>query len=243
MSDPVAPRPAATVLLVRDDPFEVLMVRRAEGGSFASALVFPGGTVDGEDGGEDWLPLVTGAEGIDAAERAIRIAALRELFEEVGLLVARDAAGAEVGPSACEGDFRAVVAASGGRLPLDALVPFARWITPEIAPKRWDTHFYLCVAPRDQEARCDAVETTAAEWRAPGDVLALGRAGERKIVFPTRLNLARLAESGSVAEAYVAAAARPRIAVLPKADRRPDGVYAVIPTEAGYAETEGLMAG
>ena len=74
------PRPAATILLVRDAPFEVLMVRRHAGQTFSSALVFPGGTVDESDWSDAWLDLATGGEALDPAERALRIAAFRETF-------------------------------------------------------------------------------------------------------------------------------------------------------------------
>jgi 8-oxo-dGTP pyrophosphatase MutT (NUDIX family) len=235
MAEPVEPRLAATVLLVRDDPFEVLMVRRAAGGSFASAMVFPGGVVDRDDGNPRWNAYVTGVEGLSRAEQALRIAALREVFEETGLLIL---AGGSGKPACNASDFHAVVVASGGRLPLDTLVPFARWITPEGAAKRWDTHFFLCAAPVGQEPVCDAVETVAVEWVDPARVVS----ATRKIVFPTRLNLARLAESSNVSEAFAAAAARPLVTVLPKMERRAEGLYSVIPAEAGYAETEGLIA-
>ena len=82
----VVPRPSATILLLRDDPFEVLMVRRSNSGLFASALVFPGGLVEPEDRDEAWLPLLLCAEGLDADARAHRIAALREMWEEAAIL-------------------------------------------------------------------------------------------------------------------------------------------------------------
>lgn len=233
------PRPAATILLLRDDPFEVLMVRRSAKGSFASALVFPGGTVDADDADDAWLPLVTGAELLSTEERALRIAAIRETFEEVGLFLGVDADGMSIAPASCDAtDFRALVAASGARLPLDRLTPYAHWITPEIEPRRWDTHFFLCAAPAGQTPRCDDVETMAPEWLAPATALALGAAGERQIVFPTRLNLGLLARSDSIAAATAAAAARPIVTVCPVIERRGDERVALIPIEAGYGEAE-----
>lgn len=241
MTAPATPRPAATLLLLRDDPFEVLMVRRAAGGSFPSASVFPGGTVDAGDASEEWLPLVTGAQGLRAEERALRIAALRECFEEVGILVATDADGRAVAPAPCEArDFRALVTAGGGRLRLDALVPFGRWITPEIAPRRWDTHFFLCRAPADQVAVCDDVETMAPEWLRPGQALEIAAAGTREIVFPTRMNLKRLAESTDSAAALAAAKARAPFTVMPLVEKREEGIVTRIPIEAGYGVTEFL---
>ena len=196
------PRLAATLMLLRDGPPvagratdlkpSVLMVRRAATGSFPSALVFPGGTVDRDDHDEAWLPLLTGAERLEADERALRIAAIRETWEEVGLFLGRDAAGRAIAPAAAPGaDFRALVAANHACLPLDALAPFARWITPADRPRRWDTFFFLALAPAGQLPRCDEVETMAPEWLRPAAALALAAAGEREIIFPTRLNLAR----------------------------------------------------
>ncbi|MET0371125.1 MAG: NUDIX hydrolase [Sphingobium sp.] len=237
--DIVVPRPAATILVLRDDPFEVLMVRRHGNGMFASALVFPGGLVDPGDRDERWTSLVSGAGGLEAEERALRIAAYRETFEESALLLARDPSGRSV-PCPGDGDmaFIDIVAASGGTLPLDDLVRFGHWITPEGAPKRFDTHFFLARAPEGQDAICDGGETVALEWVTPRDVLARAADGDLSILFPTRMNLKRLAESETVADALAAARARPLFTVMPKPERLPDGIVVRIPAEAGYGETE-----
>lgn len=244
MSEPRAiavPRPAATILVLRDDPFEVLMVRRHGNGPFASALVFPGGLVDPADRDEAWLPLLEGGDGLDVEARALAIAAFRETFEEATLLLARDASGASVpcrGVGGDRNDFRAVVAASGGKLPLGELTHFGHWITPATAPKRFDTHFFLARAPEGQEAVCDGGETVALEWASPHDVLERAAAGDLSILFPTRMNLKRLAESHDVASAIAAARARAPFTVTPVAQKREGGIAVVIPAEAGYGETE-----
>ena len=240
-------RPAATMLLLRDDPFEVLMVRRTDraNAAFASALVFPGGTVDADDAGGEWLPLVSGAQDLDEAERALRIAGCRETFEEVGIVLASGggAVCAARDTSAAGTSFRALVAAAGATLPLDQLVPFGHWITPEQAPRRYDTHFYVCRGPDGAEAVCDGDETVAIEWVAPADALAMAARDERKIVFPTRMNLKRLAESGSVDAALATARARPPFTVIPQLIRR-DGAHIVtIPEAAGYGVTEDARPG
>lgn len=236
---PVVPRPAATILVLRDDPFEVLMVRRHGNGMFASALVFPGGLVDPSDREDAWAPLLDGAEGLDSEERALGIAAFRETFEESALLLARGADGKPVEcVSAERSDFRAVVAASSGKLPLGALAHFGHWITPEGPPKRFDTHFFLAEAPAGQEAICDGGETVALEWVAPRDVLARAADGDLSILFPTRMNLKRLAEHDTVADAIATAHVRPRFTVLPRPEKREGGTAVVIPVEAGYGETE-----
>lgn len=239
----VVARPAATILLVRDDPFEVLMIRRHPEQHFASALVFPGGMVDDSDRSEDWLPLLVGAEDMDVESRAFRIAAFRETFEEAAILLARDASGSAVACPVDQGlgtasDFRHVVQASGGKLWLDDLAHFGHWITPEPAAKRFDTHFFLAHAPADQEAVCDGGEAVELEWVAPSDVLARADAGERSILFPTRMNLRMLAQARDSAEAMHRTRARTVVTVLPRMEKREGGVAVVIPAEAGYGETE-----
>lgn len=233
------PRLAATILVLRDDPFEVLMVRRHSGDQFASALIFPGGQVDAADRDDAWLPHVADADGFDLDERTLRIAACRETFEEAGLLLARDKSGASVPcPAATDALFRDLVVASGGLLSLSDLTHFGHWITPEGAPKRYDTHFFLARAPDGQDAMCDGSEAVALEWVAPRDVLARAAAGDLSILFPTRMNLKRLAESDSVDDAIAAAHRRPRFTVLPRPEKRADGIVVRIPQEAGYGETE-----
>jgi 8-oxo-dGTP pyrophosphatase MutT (NUDIX family) len=236
-STPPVPRLAATILLVRDEPFEVLMVRRADKAVFSAALVFPGGTVDESDSDPAWLAFVDGAAALDAQERALRIAACRETFEETGLLLHSGKAPVGLPGDCATQPFRAVVEACGARLPLDRIVPFGHWVTPEAAPKRFDTHFYLCRAPEGQVARCDGGETVALEWVAPRDVLARAAAGESAILMPTRMNVKRLAESGTAGDALDAARARPAFTVLPVIEKGPDGTIVHIPEEAGYGET------
>lgn len=99
-------------MLLREAPFEVLMIRRHPDQDFASALVFPGGPVDASDQSDDWLPLLVAADGFDAEERALRIAAFRETFEESAILLTRDEAGAALPcPAGEHADFRQMVAA------------------------------------------------------------------------------------------------------------------------------------
>lgn len=238
--EPVEPRPAATILLVRDDPLEVLMIRRHEKQFFSSALVFPGGVVDPDDHSDEWHDLIADAEGLDPHARAIRIAGFRETFEETGILLARGADQAHVSHAGQQGEagsFLEVVRASGGRLHLADLVPFAHWITPEQSPKRFDTHFFVCHTAPGQEARCDGSEAVALEWATPGAILDRAAAGETSILFPTRLNVARLAESADARSALEAARARPHFTVCPRVEKRDGAVVTVIPAEAGYCET------
>jgi len=250
---PDAPRPAATVLLVRDaDVLEVLMVRRSAGMAFgASAWVFPGGKVAGADADPAWDDCSEGS--YDAYERSLRIAAAREVFEESGLLLAtRDGADlTELSWSAFEsereaveadpGRFLSLVREAGLRLTLDRLTPFAHWITPSFEPRRFDTHFFLVRAPTAQVARHDGREAVDHAWIAPADLLAARSRGEAKLMFPTRLNLEVLARTGSAHEAEAAASRRRVVTVEPQVVERADGRVLVIPAEAGYGLTEERM--
>lgn len=234
------PRPAATVLLVRDDPFEVLMVRRHAAATFASALVFPGGVVDAEDWSDEWLPLLAGHEDLTDHERAHRIAAVRETWEEAAiLLVSGNNGDCPLPPDRPHGSlFRKVVAASGGHLNLSAIAAFGHWITPVDAPKRFDTRFYLAHVGREHEARCDGSETVELEWIAPDSALELARRGDAGIMFPTKLSLLRLSESPCPRTAFEAALARPIVPLTPVVSARDGGTVVAIPPDAGYAEWE-----
>lgn len=248
-----APKPASTVVLVRDAPgLEVLMVRRSAGMAFgASAWVFPGGKVAAADADPAWDELSDG--NYDHYERSLRIAAAREVFEESGLLLATqggnelDAAGSaafDAQRGAVEADpalMLKLVREAGLRLTLDRLVPFAHWITPSFEPRRFDTHFFLVRAPADQIVRHDGREAVDHQWVAPQDLLAKRKLGEAKLMFPTRLNLQVLARSSSAAQAEAAARAQKVVTVEPKVEERADGKVLVIPAEAGYGLTEERM--
>ena len=202
------------------------MVVRHHQIDFASgALVFPGGRVEASD-----LVLAGGD-----AHGAFRIAAIRETWEECGVLLAAPGAA-----PAAEGDFAAMLADRGLRPDMDALAHFAHWITPVAVPKRFDTHFFLAAAPADQDAVHDGGEAVDSVWIRPLDALAEAEAGTKKIVFPTRMNLNKLARSTSVAEAFAAARARPVVTVQPIQRDAPEGRYLRIPIEADYGGEEFL---
>lgn len=240
-------RPASTLLLLRDDPtFEVLMVERHHQIDFASgALVFPGGKTSAGDHDEAWADHALGWTSHGAEQAGLRIAAIRELFEEAGLLLARrpDGGPLEVEPAPLalrqsvdrgETPFLDVVREAGARLDLSALTVFARWITPPVTPKRFDTWFYLAHAPADQLAVCDGRETVDACWYAPHAALSAAERGERKVVFPTRMNLGMLAKAQSAAAAIEQASLRPLVTVQPEIHDGPEGRRLVLPESAGY---------
>ncbi|MEO6115720.1 MAG: NUDIX hydrolase [Pseudolysinimonas sp.] len=237
------PRPAATVLLLRDDPFQVLMVRRRQGGTFSNALVFPGGVIEASDADAAWLPHLAGASGLDPDARAVRVGAVRETFEEASILVARLADGSPV-PAGAPDDgspFLELVARRDAVLALDELHPFGRWVTPVIEPRRFDATFLLCRAPDGQVAQQDDGETVGFEWANPGELLERAAAGERSLLFPTLMNLRRLAESADTKSALAAADARPVTTIEPTARREGDRIIITIPENAGYGVTEHVI--
>src|SRR5579871_6704816 len=251
MSDkPEAPiLPAATILLLRDDPtFEVLMVKRHHQIDFAAgALVFPGGKTHAGDAASGWEERTLGWGGALPHKRPLRIAAIREAYEEAGILLARHLDG-----SPFRGDERAAAArdaiARDERslldlvkeldiyLDLEALSVFAHWITPKIVPRRFDTWFYVAKAPADQLALCDGWETVDAEWIAPREAIRLADAGERTIIFPTRMNLQLLDEASSADDAATRAQAREVVTVEPQVAERNGERVLVLPPNAGYGD-------
>lgn len=240
------PKPAATLLLVRDQPeFQVLMVKRHHQIDFASgALVFPGGKTHDGDKDERWSEHAIGWNNLDAVQRTLRIGAIREAFEETGILLAQTAQGAPF-EGACDASARSavetgeiafidVVRELGVRLDLDALATFARWITPIIMPKRFDTWFYTISAPPRQVAACDGRETVDVEWISPREAIRLAAAGERTIIFPTLMNLKLLAEAESAEDCISRARQRRLVTVLPEVSEENGEPVLVLPPDAGY---------
>lgn len=233
MTTPVVPKPAATILLLRDDPLRVLMVKRHEQAFFPNALVFPGGKVDPEDHAEDWLDHVTGHHGLAVEERALRIAACRETWEEAGMFATAN----PLHPlDRSAPTFRELVARSGARLDLSALVRFGHWITPPQVPKRFDTHFFLARAPEEGDAFCDneGGEIVLTEWVEPSELIERAAAGDPSIMFSTLMNAHRLGESRTVEDALAAARVREVVTVLPQREEVDGELWVRIPENAGY---------
>ena len=128
-------------------------------------------------------------------------------------------------------------------LALDALVHFGHWITPTMMPKRFDTHFYLAATPAGQVAEQDGRETTEAVWVGPQQALDQEAAGKATIIFPTRMNLGKLAETATTDAALARFASEPVVTVLPVVGKDDDGAPCLhIPEEAGYIQvTEPLQ--
>ena len=241
--------PAATILMLRDEPtFEVLMVKRHHQIDFAAgALVFPGGKTHAGDDDWRWEERSLGWGDSLPHKRALRIAAIREAYEEAGILLARHLGGAPF-----RGDDRATAAREDvGKdrrpfidlileldlyLDLEALTVFARWITPNMMPRRFDTWFYVAKAPEEQLAVCDGSETVDAEWIEPAEALRLGELGQRTVIFPTRMNLQLLAEAASADDAVRRARARELVTVEPQVSERNGERVLILPPDAGYGD-------
>jgi 8-oxo-dGTP pyrophosphatase MutT (NUDIX family) len=251
---PVVARPSATAVILRDgrNGIETFMVVRHQEIDFASgALVFPGGKVDPQDSAEGWAEFAPFADA--ALDRAFVVAAARETFEEAGLVLARRRGGQGlVSPDQAHrmahehrarlmenrATFLDVIRGEDLVLATDLMVPFAHWITPEFAPKRFDTHFFLVAAPMDQAGSHDGSESVEGIWITPQQALLDTEAGKRTLVFATQMNLRKLARYRSVAEAVVATRSAPIVTVMPRVERTATGRKLYIPAEAGYGGTE-----
>ncbi len=251
---PALARPSSTVLITRDahDGLEVFMVARERQVDFASgAVVFPGGKIDPDDTAASWAHLQAPA----APDKSYWIAAIRETFEESGLLIARHADGGVVDGAKAQAvsaqfrtplldaamPFSAIMAAAGLVPGLDLMAPFAHWITPVSVPKRFETHFFLLAALPGQEASPDMREAVRGFWKRPQDLLDDADQGRMTLVPATRWNIELLGESRTTAEAFAAARSRPVLPVMPQMQKVEGGMRLTIRTDAGYKNCDIVM--
>ena len=216
-------RLAATVMLVWDSPvgLEVYMVQRPGRGDFPDLHVFPGGKVDESD----WAPEVcfglddtaaSAALGIEAGGLRYWVAVARECYEECGVLLARNSAGlldfsdpnvrdkySLEREALLKGDisFVDLLNRDGLMVACDHLGYFSHWITPDLAPRRFDTRFFLAAMPPDQATLAHTHETADDQWERPGEALDRHARGEWQMIDPTLRSLETLSQFGSVAEA------------------------------------------
>ena len=262
-----SPTPAATVMVVRDGPhpsapLEVLMLRRSLQADFVGgAYVFPGGAVDAADRGPRAERLFRDRSdeaastmlGVGSGGLAYWVAAIRECFEEAGLLLASSAGGcpvsfADTGVAERFARHRAALN-SGTRsfldileterlaLSIDSLHYFAHWITPEGSPRRYDTRFFVAVAPEGQTPAHDAGETISDVWVRPAEALERHRAGQMELILPTIKNLQAIGRFATAPE-LLAAASSPRAVptILPRMVGHGSGARLLLPGEPGYGE-------
>lgn len=208
-----------------------------------------GGKIDPQDDDPKWIDHTTGWNDIPPDHRALRIGALRELFEETGILFAVrqdgrswnasiDVTRARAALCAGETTFISMVREAGAKLDLAGMELFAHWITPESMPKRFDTFFFVAGAGTAQEAVSDGRETVDVEWIAPQEALRLGAVRERILAFPTRLNLKLLADNHSVGQALATTRARRIVTVRSRIEQREAGRVLTIAADAGYGVVE-----
>lgn len=250
--EPVTPRPAATIVLLRDATagMQVLLMRRARSAGFVpGAYVFPGGRVDGTDAGPAELEALDNLTPESAAIRldlhdadppaiAYYLAALREAFEEAGILVGVRGDGSAP-PTAAEDagvdairkglmDDRIGFAEAIGRMQCriagDAVEYLAHWITPEPEPRRYDTRFFAAKVREGATPVVDPREMTDALWLSPGEALRRTDRGHLPLVFPTIKTLEQLLEY-ETAETALAAIGRESVrTIMPTLVITPTGV-------------------
>jgi 8-oxo-dGTP pyrophosphatase MutT (NUDIX family) len=262
-------------MLVRDTPaeapgdqgadgrLEVCMLRRHLDSDFVGgAYVFPGGKVDDDDRGPAAAEVCAGRDdrqasemlGVESGGLAFWIAALRECFEEAGVLLAWLERGGSApewpGPGSTqrlialraalntgEIGFLEACRKEGLRLATDRVHYFSHWITPEPAPKRYDTRFFVAALPPDQVPIHDDYETTDTVWVQPGEALERARTGEFDLIFPTMKNLEAISRFATSRELLAAAAAVEKVpTVLPRVAADERGVRILLPGDPGYEE-------
>jgi glyoxylase-like metal-dependent hydrolase (beta-lactamase superfamily II)/8-oxo-dGTP pyrophosphatase MutT (NUDIX family) len=264
MSQALVPRPAATLILVRDTGagMEVFMIRRTQSAAFMGGVhVFPGGGVDASDGSAE---LAAHCEGLDDAEAsrvldlaqgglAYWTAAMRECFEEAGLLLAHDASGAYADLNQAQraqvfAEWRESVRAGRAtlaelcrehrlRLAAGRMAYYSHWITQPGRPRRYDTRFFVAEAPAAQTPSHDNRETVDHVWIQPAEALARHQRGELQLVFPTIKTLESIARFNTAA-ALMAFARSPRTmpVMAPRTASSRDGKKLLVPGDYAYAE-------
>jgi 8-oxo-dGTP pyrophosphatase MutT (NUDIX family) len=253
------PRHASTVVLLRDhtDGMQAYLLRRTRTMAFAAGMyVFPGGSVDPRDetlSDQAWAgpPPQTWAALLSADEsltKAIVCAAVRETFEESGVLLAGagpDDVVADTTGDDWEADrvalidrslsFAAMLDRRGLVLRADLLRPWAHWITPEVEPKRYDTRFFVAALPTGQRTRDVGGEADRVAWVRPADALAAADSGEMGMLPPTAFTLSELATYDDVAAVLAAGTARDVRPVLPKIVLTDDDeAHLLLPHDEGY---------
>ncbi|TXH90217.1 MAG: NUDIX hydrolase [Rhodoferax sp.] len=233
----IIPRDSATVVMLRDTAagLEVFLMKRSGlSDTFGEAYVFPGGKLDDADCSATALAaLDCEAAGLARAlgepqlpptvAAGLYVAALRELFEEAGVLLSH---GSTRPASNAASDWNAWLQTAAGQLQARAMQPWSRWITPRMAAmskKRFDTRFFLTLAPIDQDARHDDFETTASVWLTPRDALQRWDRGEIEMAPPQIMSLAHLARYTNCVQALQAARTQAPPCICPENYRDDSG--------------------
>jgi 8-oxo-dGTP pyrophosphatase MutT (NUDIX family) len=258
------PRPAASLVLLRDAEagLQVLLLERtAEDTVLAGAHVFPGGKLDREDADDDVLArldappealhAMLGEPELSSVEAAaLFVAAVREAFEETGVLLARGADPALVARARDlrrEGlGFGELMQALDVTLHSDLMRPWSRWVTPKVPAmmrKRFDTRFFVARLPQGQAAEPDRREAVAARWLAPRDALSRYERGEIDMAAPQIMTLAHLARFADVDAALGDAAGRRPPVIRPEPFETEAGRVICYPGDPRHPVAERAMPG
>ncbi len=243
---------ASTLILVRQQGrgVEVFLAKRTPKATFVpGALVFPGGKVDEHDRLEAFREHCDGADSLDDFTLQLKVASIREAFEEVGILFLRHRGEEQLlSPEESlrlqsyrsqiesgERSFLSFVQEHNLRLACDCLHRYANWITPERLPRRYDTFFFLAQAPAGQVAEHDGSELVDSLWVTPLQAIQLCEEGKYTMIFPTRSVLRSLGNVISTEEAIALAKSRPIVPITPQVSFRDDGTPMLqIPPDVGY---------
>ena len=236
--------PAATLVIMRPSENggadEILMVKRSTTMAFAAgAVVFPGGRVDPDD----YLVACQHGFGVDDADGAGRVAALRETLEETGLAVGwpglaeDDVAG--VRQALLAGTLLSdILAARGDRIALESFIPFARWCPNFKEARTFDTRFYAVAAPpHGHELTVEEAEHSHIFWASAQDTLAMADRGDVSVIFPTRRNLERLAQVPDFMSFSAHSGQYPVELITPWVEERDGATHLCIPAHLGYPVT------
>jgi 8-oxo-dGTP pyrophosphatase MutT (NUDIX family) len=250
-------RPASTVIVARDrgDDVEILLTQRHRAMRFmGGAFVFPGGTLEPSDSGQTLANQIAVAAPLwpratdPQIERGHVMAAVRETFEEVGLLLGAPPLAASLlsalrAQLLAGGDFGELLASQQIALDLSRIVPLIRWVTPRSEPIRFDTRFFVAPAPSQQIAEHDPRESIALVWRSPAEALGDAQRGALLLSPPTRRTLQEIEHLRSVDTLLKHASASPAPTVEPMF-REIEGVRLIVyPGDPEHPVRERALAG
>jgi 8-oxo-dGTP pyrophosphatase MutT (NUDIX family) len=250
---------ASTVIVLRDTSGGIetfMLCRHQQSGFMGGAHVFPGGKVDAEDSAPGWQRLIDASpeeitarlgESDSGRGLGLLIAGVRETFEEAGVLLARTSSNAlldGVRVRLNEGSaFLALANEIGIRIDAKALTPYARWVTPKMESRRFDTRFYIAVIPEGQRASHDGTETTSAEWLRPRDAIEGMFSGKIKLAPPTVRTLRWLAEFDESQAVIEEALSRPPPLVRPRIVAGDGTWFLALPGDPEHPEDEAVLPG